>query len=71
MDVFLPFHWPCAHNVTCKYLPTNNGLLERNIVQLCLGTNYILLLRKWNHAFLLSCDRSGLKMADSFVSYGV
>ena len=49
---FLPFHWPRAHHVTCKILPTNNGLLMRNVVQLSLAANDILLLRKWNHAFL-------------------
>ena len=30
----MPFHWPRAHHVTCKWLPTNNGLLMRNVVQL-------------------------------------
>ena len=53
---FLPFHWPKAHHVTCKWLPTNNGLLMHNVVQLylakCLAANNILLMRKWNHAFL-------------------
>ena len=33
--------------------PTNNGLLMRNVAQLCLAANNILLIRKRNHAFLL------------------
>ena len=33
--------------------PANNGLLMRNVTQLCLATNNILLSRIWNHAFLL------------------
>ena len=36
-----------------EILPTNNGLLMRNDVQLCLAANNILLTRKWNHAILL------------------
>ena len=32
---------------------TNNGLLMRNAVQLCLAANNILLMRKGNRAFLL------------------
>ena len=40
--------------MTCKYLPTNNGLLVRNAVQLCLAANHdILLMRKGNRALLL------------------
>ena len=31
----------------------NNGLLLRNVVQLCLAANNILLMRKRNDAFLL------------------
>ena len=46
MQTFLPFHWPKAQQVTCKWLPTNNGLLMRNVVQLCLAANNILLMRK-------------------------
>ena len=53
MQIFLPFYWPRAHNGTCKWLPSNNSLLMRNDVQLCLATNDILLMRKWNHVFLL------------------
>ena len=37
--------------MTCKCLPTNNGLLMHNVLQLCLAANDI--LRKWSHAFLL------------------
>ena len=33
---FFPFHWLRAHHMTCKQLPTNNGLLMRNVIQLCL-----------------------------------
>ena len=29
---FLPFHWPRAHHVTCKWLPRNNGLPMRSTV---------------------------------------
>ena len=52
-QTFPSFHWPKTHHVTCKYLPTNNGLLMRNAVQLCLAANNILLMRKGNRAFLL------------------
>ena len=34
MQIFLPFHWRRAHHMNCKKLPTNNGLLMRNVVQL-------------------------------------
>ena len=53
MQMFLPFHWPRAHHVTCKQLPTNNGVLIRNAVQLCLAANNILHMRKGNNGFLL------------------
>ena len=33
--------------------PENNGLLMRNVVLICLAANNILLMRKWNQAFLL------------------
>ena len=52
-QIFLPFHWPRAHHMTCKELSTNNGLLMHNVVQLCLSANNILLMRKWNNTFLL------------------
>ena len=52
-QIFLSFHWPRAHHVTCKSLPTNNGLLMCNAVQLCLATNNILHMRNGNRAFLL------------------
>ena len=39
--------------MTYKLLPTNNGLLMRNAVQLCLAANNILHMRKGNRAFLL------------------
>ena len=42
MQIFLPFHWPRTHHLTYKYLPTNNGLLMRNAVQLCLAANNII-----------------------------
>ena len=45
----------------------------RNVVQLCLAANKILLMRKRNRAFLRfspSCDRSRVKMADRFTSRG-
>ena len=38
MKTFLPFHWPKAYHVTCKKLPTNNGLLMRNVVQQLLNS---------------------------------
>ena len=50
-QIFLSFHWPRAHHVTCKKLPTNNGLLMLNAVQLCLTANNILDMRKGNRAF--------------------
>ena len=46
MQMFLSFHWPRAHHVTCKQLPTNNGVLMRNVVRLFLAANTILLMRK-------------------------
>ena len=33
--------------------PANNGLLLRNVIQLCLAANNILVMCKWNHSFLL------------------
>ena len=42
----------------------------RNVVQLCLAPNNILLVRKLNHDFFPSCDRSCVKMADCFQSMG-
>ena len=33
--------------------PTNSGLLMHNVLQVCLAANNILLMHKWNHAFLL------------------
>ena len=51
LQIFLPFHWLRTRHVTCKKLLTNNGLLMRNVVQLCLAANNILLMRKWNQAF--------------------
>ena len=45
-QIFLPFHWPRAHHMTCKELSTNNGLLMRNVVRLCLAASNILLMRK-------------------------
>ena len=30
---FKPFHWPRAHHVTCKLLPTNNRQLLRSTVK--------------------------------------
>ena len=45
-QIFFPFHWPRAHHMTCKELSTNNGLLMRNAVRLCLSANNILLMRK-------------------------
>ena len=47
------FHYPRAHHVTCIYLPTNNGLLKRNVVQLCFAANNLLLIRKKQRTFLL------------------
>ena len=32
---FPPFHWPRAQHVTCKFLPTNYGLLMRTTVFCC------------------------------------
>ena len=49
---------------------SNNGLLMRNVVAAnkCLAANNILRMRKRNHAFSPSCDRSRVKMADRFAS---
>ena len=52
-QIFLSFHWPRAHHVTCKLLPTNNDLLMCNAIQQCLAANNILLMRKGNRALLL------------------
>ena len=50
-----------------KWLPTNNGLLMRNVVQQCLVANNFLLIdmRKRNHAFLLLAIALTWKMAAS------
>ena len=37
----------------------------RNVIQLCLAANNVLLMCKWHHAFSC-CDRSYVKMADCF-----
>ena len=42
--ISLPFHWPRAHHVTYKLLPTNNGPLMHKVVHLLLAANNILLL---------------------------
>ena len=74
MQIFLPFHWPKAHQVTCKQLPTNNGLLMRNVIQLCLAkclaANNILLMRKRHYVFLilLLTIAPACKMAERFSS---
>ena len=47
-QVKFPFHWPRAHHVTSKQLPTNNGLLIRNVVQMCLAANNIVLFLRKN-----------------------
>ena len=47
-QVKFPFHWPRAHHVTCKQLHTNNGVLIRNVVQMCLAANNILLFLRKN-----------------------
>ena len=59
MHVFQPFQWPRAQHVTCKLLPTNNGLLICNIVLMCFAANNILP----SHAFR---ELLGEKMADPF-----
>ena len=41
MQIFPSFYWPKVHHVTCKKLPTNNGLLMRNVVQLCLASFWL------------------------------
>ena len=51
MRFLLPFNWPRVHHVTCKELPTNNGLLMRSTVLTCFAANNILLMRNWNHVF--------------------
>ena len=40
----------------------------RNVVQLCMAANNILLMRKWNHAFLLPVITRAWKMSDRFQS---
>ena len=60
MQMFFPFHLPRAHHVTCKYLTTNNVSAHVQwrptvfglSVWLSLAAIDILLMRKWNHAFL-------------------
>ena len=46
MQIFLPLHWLTAHHVTCQKLPTNNGVLTHNVIELFLAENTILLMRK-------------------------
>ena len=36
--------------MTCRYLPTNNGLLMRStVLETCFAVNNILVMRNWNH----------------------
>ena len=71
-QIFLSFHWPRAHLVTCKI----NNCLQimvcscANAVQQCLAANHILLMRKGNRAFLLLGMAVAWKMADRFASQG-
>ena len=46
MHLFLSFHWPRAHYLTCKYLLANDGLPMRGTIQI----NNIPLMRNCNHA---------------------
>ena len=56
-----------SHHVTCKKLPTNNGLPMHNVLQLCFAANNILLMRKRNHAFIFLANyRSSVKMEHHF-----
>ena len=32
---FLPFHWPRAHHMTCKQLPTYKCFAANNILLMC------------------------------------
>ena len=41
------------HDLQITAYKINNGLLMHNVIQLCLAADNILLMRKWNHAFLL------------------
>ena len=72
MPIFLPFHWPRAPYMSCKLkLPTNNGVLMRNVVQLFLAANTILLMCKWNHAcsllvYVISVITPGRQRANRF-----
>ena len=59
MQIFLPFHWTRGQHVSYKWLPTNDGLLMRNVVQLCLTA--CSLIRKWNNAFFLLAIALALK----------
>ena len=42
---------PYMYIIQCKFLFLFNGPLMRNVVQLCLAANNILLMQKWNLAF--------------------
>ena len=60
--------------MTCKKLPTINGLLLCNAVQQCLAANNILLMRKGNRAFLLLAialalsDRTIKQLLNTFIA---
>ena len=58
-----PTKWPannCLQIVFCS--------CARNVVQQCLAANNILLMRKWNHAFLFLVIALVIKMAGRFAS---
>ena len=66
---FLPFQWPRPQSVTCKYLPTNKGLLMRSTVEMLFAANNTLLMRIWNRApvwkmvdYFLELSESGLNI---------
>ena len=75
MQIFLSYHWPRApaplalQMTALKWMPKNDGLLMRNVVQLCLAVwlsvwlQIIFCSRAKQTTLSPSCDRSCVKMA--------
>ena len=61
--MFFPFHWPWVLHMTCKLLPTNYGLLTRNLLSYCVWLQITFCSCVNETRFSPSCDRSYMKMA--------
>ena len=61
--MFFPFHCPWVLHMTCKLLPTNYGLLTRNLLSYCVWLQITFCSCVNETRFSRSCDRSYMKMA--------